>query len=66
MEGQSNWVAYETNLGRNLIYTVLRNLIESLKAETKNRGLVTLFVKNQEKRFLWKFELGILIKNIAL
>ena len=51
MEGQSNWVAYETNLGRNLIYTVLRNLIESLKAETKNRGPVTLFVKNQEKRF---------------
>ena len=51
MEGQIKWVAYETK-GRNLIYTVLRNLIESLKAETKNRGPVTLFVKNKEKRFL--------------
>ena len=65
MERQSKRVALETK-GRNLIYTVLRNLMESLKAETKNRGPVTLFVKNQEKRFLWKFELEILIKNIAL
>ena len=51
MEDQSKWVAYETK-GRILIYTVLRNLTESLKAATKNRGPVTLFVKNQEKRFL--------------
>ena len=51
MESQSKRVALETK-GRNLIYTVLRNLMESLKAETKNRGPVTLFVKNQEKRFL--------------